>query len=68
MARRGRQLPTYTFNGWLVEKQPSSFASRFAYVATAVDTEGYQTAYHGFFSLRDARAFCEANEPPKAKA
>lgn len=65
--RSRKPLATYRINGWRVERRPNSFAERYAYQATAVDAEGYQTAKHGFSTLRAARAFCEANEAPSEK-
>lgn len=65
--RRRRPLPTYPVNGWMIAKLPMSFGERFMYAAIAVDAEGYRTAYHGFATLRDARAFCNTNTPPKER-
>lgn len=65
--RRRKPLPTYAVNGWTIAKRPNSFGERFVYVATAVDAEGYQTAFHGFATLRDAKTFCETNSPPKER-
>lgn len=64
---RSRKLATYTVNGWLVERRPNTFAEQYVYEATAVDAAGYQTAKHGFSTLRAAKAFCETHDAPKER-
>lgn len=64
---RDRNLPTYTVNGWAIEKRPHTFAEMYAWQAVAVDAEGYQTAKHGFNTLRSAKAFCEVTSAPRER-
>lgn len=65
--RNNKPLPTYQVNGWEIDRRPNTFCERFAYHATAVDADGFQTARHGFSTLAAARAFCEANEAPHSR-
>jgi hypothetical protein len=39
----------------------------YAWQAVAVDAEGYQTAKHGFNTLRSAKAFCEVTSAPRER-
>jgi hypothetical protein len=65
--RRQKPLPSYTVNGWTVDKRPNTFAESHAYEATAIDADGYQTARHGFSTLRAAQAFCKTNAAPRTR-
>jgi len=65
--RKSKPLPTYSYNGWVVDKRPNSFAERYLWTVTAVDRDGYWIEEHGFNSKRDALAFAAANEPPQKR-
>lgn len=59
--RRVRVLPSYTVNGWTVDKCPNTFAEEFAWQVTAVDDKGFRIAKYGFSSLREALKFARDN-------
>lgn len=57
--RAARKAGVSYVNGWIIERQVVTFAAEFAWLATAVDAAGYQTAKRGFQRKRDAVAFAE---------
>ncbi|MBM3595586.1 MAG: hypothetical protein FJX31_07370 [Alphaproteobacteria bacterium] len=65
--KRSKSPRLFRHDGWVVEKRPNSFAERYSWIVTAVDSDGYFIEDHGFFSKRDALAFADANEPPRAR-
>lgn len=70
MSRRGYRtvLTLHFINGWVVQKMPNTFAERHMWEACAVDDQDYLIEKHGFASLKAARTYCGANNPPtKAK-
>lgn len=64
---RAKANRIFRHNDWIVEKRPNSFAERYSWTVTAVDSDGYWIEEHGFFSKRAALAFAVANEPPRAR-
>jgi len=63
--RRMKPLKEWCVNGWVIEQQPNSFGSRYAYEVYACDARGYLAApVRGAGSLKEARAYCEATHFP----
>jgi hypothetical protein len=68
MSRTVKPNWCFSCNGWEIEKCVNTFAEKWAWQATAVDADGFQTEKHGFNTKREAVEFCEANDPPLTRA